>query len=113
MHPPKTDRPAADVEEGNEIYQSRPHRIRIESRRAIGGATLGQLRFTIQPSATNVAECLWEIRQQQRGLTGEFRQHGSRSVLSGARPGSQLKSACAICRRSHTLRFASWSRSLL
>src|SRR5438105_15373964 len=108
MHPPKTDRPAADVEEGNEIYQSRTHRIRIESRRAIGGATLGQLRFTIQPSATNVAECLWEIRQQQRGLTGAYQPRGLHSALSGVRPGSRSKWVCAICRRSHTSPSGFW-----
>src|SRR5438105_15966119 len=108
MHPPKTDRPAADVEEGNEIYQSRPHRIRIVSRRAIGGATLGQLRFTIQPSATNVAECLPEIRKRQSRWTGAFQQRGSHSTLSGARLGSRSKWFCAIWRRSHTSLSVFW-----
>ena len=37
MHPPKTNPPTADVEQGNEICQSKAHRIRIVSRSASGG----------------------------------------------------------------------------
>jgi hypothetical protein len=42
----------------------------------LAGPGLGQWCFTIQSSATNVAECFWEVRKRRSGWIGAFRQRG-------------------------------------
>jgi len=40
MHPPKTNRPACDIQKGDKIYQVTPHRIRIVPQAVIGSTLI-------------------------------------------------------------------------